>query len=119
MIISKEEFVRTLNFIKEQDIKENKFIDALETLSPNSYCDCFLFADYASKLISMLQIMLEDEADDIGYFLYEANWIYQGRDSKFELQFPTDENDKVLYTSPETLYDFLIAEMEKRHEKDN
>jgi len=121
MLISKEEFVKTLEFIKSQDLKVDNFISALEALSPNTYCDCFLYSDYESKLLKILEAMFEDEHEDIEYFLYESNWIFENRPKLgLEVNFPTDDDGVELYNSPETLYDFLIAEKEKReHEKDN
>lgn len=108
MIISKEKFVEILKFMREQSIKQDKFITVLEELSPNSYCDCFLFSAYENKLIDLLMIMLDDTDEDISYFLYELNWI-----NKEEVESSVKEGDKLLYNSPETLYDYLINKMNK------
>ena len=47
MMISKERFIKILKFIQDQESKQNKFIEALELLSPGSYVDAFIYSEYA------------------------------------------------------------------------
>lgn len=106
-MISKEEFIKTMNFIKERNQKQDKFINILEELSKDTYCDCFLYADYEDKMIELLENMFEDRMHDISYFCYDCDWLY---DNFNEDKCPKID-DKYLYTSLETLYDYLISEM--------
>ena len=109
-MLTKEEFTNTLKFIKKQSVKQEKFIKALENLSPGCYCDCFLYDEYSDKMIQLLENIFEDEYEDIYYFLYDSEWLY---DSKEDKKYPTDKEGKTLYCSPETLYDYLVANMKK------
>lgn len=96
MVIKKEQFVAAINLIEESRKKQDTFIAALETLSPATYCDCFLYADYEQKMIELLQLILDDIEDDIGYFLYEVE--------------PEERAvAKKQYQSAENLYDYLTT----------
>ena len=50
-MISKERFIEILKFIQDQENKQNKFIEALELLSPGSYVDAFIYSEYTQVLI--------------------------------------------------------------------
>lgn len=104
-MISKEEFIDYINFIKERREKEEKFINALENLSEDTYCDCYLYNEYEDKLVKLLEITLEDFSHEISYFLYDCNYL-----NKFDKKRCPKINNKYLYTSVETLYDYLIGE---------
>lgn len=107
-MLSKEEFIKTLEFIKDTRVKENKFVETLELLSPNTYCDCYLYGEYEDKLINVLESMFEDSCNDISYFIYDCN----GLDNKyFDVKRCPKEKGKYLYKSIETLYDYLISNM--------
>ena len=105
LLFTKKDFIETLNFIKKQDKKQDKFIDALENLSPGCYCNAFIFSEYEDRLVRILGTILNDEHDDIGYFLYEMNWD--------KAKAPTDKNGKVLYSNAGELYDYLVSELNK------
>ena len=110
-MLSKEEFIKTLEFIKDTRVKENKFVEVLETLSPNNYCNCSLYDEYDDKLINVLESMFEDSYHDISYFIYDCN----GLDEKyFDVEKCPKEDEKYLYTSIETLYDYLISNMSEK-----
>ena len=109
MIITKEEFVEYIDFIKEQEQKQNRLIDALEDMSPYTHCDTFIYSSYEDMLVKLLGTVLEDKEDDIGHFLYDMDYL--GKDLKDINRFPEDENDNVLYNSPETLYEYLVSNM--------
>ena len=44
--MTKELFVKCINTIREHRKKEEKFVDALNTLSPDTYNETFLFDKY-------------------------------------------------------------------------
>ena len=95
-MITKEEFVDYLNFIYKQEEKQEQFVQALENLCEGNYCDCWLFSDYATKYIELLQIIMHDTGDNIRYFLYEME---RGK-SKYYQDAP--------FHNEEELYDYLI-----------
>ena len=105
-MLSKEQFVETINFIKEQGKKEKEFIKTLEKLSPYSHCDCYLYDEYEQKMIDTLEAMFEDNTHEISYFCYDCNGL-----DKLEKKNCPKVNNKYLYTSLETLYDYLVKEM--------
>lgn len=107
-MISKKYFIEILTFVKNQAKKQEEFIKALESLSPGSYCDCFLFNDYEDHLIDLLHTILNDKHDDLYYFLYELDWI--NRDELDKNSFPKDKKGNILYNSLETLYEYLTKE---------
>ena len=94
---------------KKQESKQEKFISVLEELSPGSYCDCFLFSEYQEQLLKLLEKIFDDKNEDISYFLYESGWLYDSE----EKSFPKDETEVELYTSVESLYDYLVSRMTK------
>lgn len=104
-IISKEEFIDYITFIEEQAKKQDKFLEALKEMSPGSYCDCFLYNAYEDKLIDLLQKIMNDTEDDIGYYLYEMS---------SEESYPRDEKGNILYKDKESLYNFLISKYKEK-----
>lgn len=100
-LISKEDFICCMNFIKDQDRKQSIFINALETLSPGSYCDCFVFGEYEYEYIKLLEKLTYDVNHDISYFLYD---YHKG---KIE---PLDSEGNVLYSDFSSLYDYLLKQ---------
>lgn len=108
-MLSKEEFVDYLNFIKDQYKKQDTLISAFETLCPGHYCDTYIYEEYEARLIKLLQSIMNDKDDDIGIFMYEVEYIDHDLDKINKAWLPTREDGKPLYTSPETLYDYLIS----------
>ena len=49
--MNKEKFVNIINFIKKQSELQDNFISPLEGLSPQTYCDCFLYSEYESIVV--------------------------------------------------------------------
>ena len=70
-VLSKEEFVDCLNFIKDRYKKQDTLISAFETLCPEHYCDTFIYEEYDARLIKLLQNIMGDEDDDINIFMYK------------------------------------------------
>ena len=110
-MITKERFVKLLKFIKAQGKKQEKFVHALEELSPKSYCDCYLYAEYETELVHLLSEILNDDTDDIGHFLYDLDWLNK---SKIEKEKLPQIDGKTIYSSPETLYDYLVNKKESK-----
>ena len=108
-MISKERFIEILKFIQDQENKQNKFIEALELLSPGSYVDAFIYSEYAQVLIDILAEILHDEDGDIEHFLYEYDAI-----NNENLVIPSGLDP--YYNSPATLYDYLVNNMEGKNE---
>lgn len=107
-MLSLKEFKEYLTFIKEQRSKEDTFIKALEILSSDSSCDCFLYSSYEEKIISLLENIFNDKNCDISFFIYDLN----GLDNKSFIikdksKCPTDMEGNICYYSADTLYEYL------------
>lgn len=111
-MITKERFVKLLKFIKTQNKKQEKFVHVLEELSPNCYCDCYLYTDYEAELTHLLSEILNDTDDEIGHFLYDLDWLNNSKIEKDRC--PQDADGNILYSSVETLYDYLVNKKESK-----
>jgi len=109
IIISKKEFVDIINFIYTKNKQQLKLRNVLEEMSPNCYCDAFVYSEYEDSIIKLLEKMFDDKYNDIKYFLYDSNWLF--RESESDTDFPVDvKTNKYLYNSPETLYNYLVRQ---------
>ena len=116
-MITKEDFVDAIHFIQQQEKKADKFMTALEELCPDNIINAFIYADYEAQLLHILGAALNDTNDEIGYYLYELGGIDQDVtvDNHWEhVCFPTNEEGEYIYTSLDTLYDYLIIDYDKR-----
>lgn len=102
--ISKEQFIKAIEFINAQNEKQERFIAALEALSPGTYCDCLLYSSYEAFVVKLLMELLEDDKEDINYYLYENK----------ECVVLVNGEKKVLYNSPETLYNYLVEKTQNK-----
>jgi hypothetical protein len=98
VLLTKKEFINCLNFIYEQEEKQEQFVKALENLCPGNYCDCWLFNDYAEKYTELLKKLMDDKNDDIRYFLYDME---RGKARDYA---------HTAYHNEEELYDYLIEQ---------
>jgi hypothetical protein len=107
-MITKEEFKEYIRFIVGQNMKQEAFIKALEDLSPDNYCNCFLYSEYEDKFIELIEKDLGDTDDTLGYFLYDLDYIYE-TDSIF----PFEIEENVTINSLDDLYDYIIKYKEE------
>lgn len=99
-LISKEEFVEYIDFIHQQDKKQDKFLEAIDELADGKeYCNCFLYASYEDRVVRLLGKLTHDVDDDLSYFLYEH---HDG--------FPTNSDGQSIYQDASTLYDYLLKQ---------
>lgn len=108
-MISKETFIKAINFIEEQEKKEEKLCEVLEDLAGDYYrCEAFIYNQYQDMLLNVLQEDLDDTTDLIGYYLYE----YRDR-SEEQKQEQLKETPEL--ESLETIYDYLVKEKENEN----
>lgn len=108
-MLTKEQFIDTLKFMSEKYEQQNKFSSLLEEMSNNSGMVCaFIYAGYDHVLLDLLKTTLNDKDDDISYFLYELDGIIDIDKVIPDKDCPRWE-DKILYNSASTLYDYLIS----------
>jgi len=105
--LTKKEFIDYLQFMYDQEKKQEQFVKALENLCPGNYCDCWLYSDYAEKYIELIRKLMNDKNDCIRFFLFDME---RGK-SAFYLNLDGAGPD-VPYHNEGELYDFLKAEDE-------
>lgn len=96
-MISKKTFVEIINLIKQQDIIDENFCKALETV-----CDSSCIYGTKNLKYNALMILLKEIFNDKGCWI--SWWIYE--DVKKYVYFKNGK--KKLIDTPEKLYDFLI-----------
>lgn len=106
-MISKEIFVRTIYQLKEARDLQNNIND---NINKCEYIEKdFLFGEsyivaHENLVIMLLKEIMNDQWDDIGYFIYELDF---GRDYKEGMI--TEEDGTIIdFSTAEKLYDYLI-----------
>lgn len=107
--MTKEQFIDMLRFMSKKYKQENKLCSVLEEMSDEAcYSNAFVYSEYSEKLLELLMHILNDKDNDISYFLYELNGI-----DDVDIVVPDDKcpkwNDKILYNSASSLYDYLTG----------
>lgn len=109
-MLSKKEFLELIEFIQKQEEKQEIFLKALDTLSPGTYNDCFIYGEYENKLVSLIKKVMGDTNDELGYYLYEMQGINEDINYEYDKEVcPKDEQLNVLYYSLSSLYDYLVS----------
>lgn len=106
-LISKEEFVEQINFIKETNEKFERLCDLMEELSPGFRVDFLPNLSYSDKIIQLLNMLMHENPEDslIEYFIYELGFGVAEFAPKPEIQFLNEIYD---ISTPEKLYDALV-----------
>lgn len=111
-MIELQEFKDYLLFIRDCRVKEEAFMEALENLSPENHCDCYLYSRCEEKIISLLKEIFNDRNNEIDYFIYDLNGL-ENKSLVVEdkMKCPTyglkDGGECMLYYSADTLYEYL------------
>ena len=102
--IKKQDFVDTLNFMKERDATFEKLIDQMEALTQGFYVDFLPNLSYNEQIIKLLNYLFKEEEDNslIEYFIYETEYGTNADASTIEI-----DEKKYDISTPEKLYDVL------------
>lgn len=105
-LISKKDFVKQLNYIKETRDKFDKLTEVMEDLAPGFRCDFLPNLDFETHIVEALNLLMHENNDDslIDYFLYELNFGTENH-SKNAIKYKDKTYD---LSSPEKLYDVLL-----------
>ena len=112
-MISKQEFVKYINFLRELDNRELKFQKSLEEcFGKENVGHFFAFNSITSTIVEMLCKLLDIEpnlednfCDDLHYFIYELDYgDANGANEAIEAYGKTWD-----LSSPEKFYDYLCA----------
>ena len=98
--MTKEQFVEAINVIKEYHTKINNIQTVLE-----ENCEDAVFwpPSLEDTLIRVLKYSFNDEADIIGYFIYELEF-----GDKWKPGYIEDNGKDIKMQTPEELYDYLV-----------
>ena len=112
-MISKQEFVKYINFLRELDSRELKFQKSLEEcFGKENVGHFFVFNSTTPTIVEMLCKLLDIEpdlednfGDDLHYFIYELDYgDAKGANEAIEAYGKTWD-----LSSPEKFYDYLCA----------
>ena len=106
-LIDKEEFVRVLSFMQNQDAKFDSLCVCLEGLAPTFRVDFLPNLSYNEQIIRLLSLLVctpSTSLNLIEYFIYELDW---GRYEKANTALMY-EGEPVDLSTPEKLYDAIV-----------
>ena len=108
-MISKERFVKTLDFIKKMHSVEDDINDIFRRnnmeFSSVSYCE------YENELFELLSDCMNDTGNWICWWIYDMNC---GRDVENGVLVAEEEDGREIdLTTPEKLYDYLVKGIDK------
>lgn len=103
-MLTKQEFVDAIKFIKQQHEKEDKLHEALRDIAPDIQGD-FIFAEFEDKFVTLLKKAMElpEINDDIGYFIYELNFGVNYKPGMI-----TENGYDIDFSSAEAVYDYIV-----------
>lgn len=103
-MLSKEVFVKCINFMKER----SEAMDKVNQIFTDEFEDSVFYPyfKYEAMMGQVLKDAMHDEGDWIEYFLYEGNY---GEGLKPDSVTEAD-GTPIDITTPEKLYDFLVKE---------
>ena len=109
--LSKEEFVDIIERLREANDLVNKvdelFHNSRENLELDFCNGAGLQISHESIVVKLLEKLMEDQGDDIGYFIYELDY---GRE--YEEGCITDQDgNNIDFSTAEKLYDYLNSNM--------
>lgn len=111
-MITKKQFVRIINHLKEVNDFVNETNDKAKKLNDAIISDFFnassLSISFEDDLVNVLENMFE--TDLINWWLYELDY---GRNFKIGYLIEADGTTKPDLSTPEKLYDYLIKNMEE------
>ena len=106
-MISKEEFIRIINRLKETDEIKNKVNEIIRNSTDSMISD---YTDAGSLMICHEDIVLKllekmfNDTDILSYWLYELDY-----GKKYKAGCISDENGDIDIATPDKLYDYLIG----------
>jgi hypothetical protein len=105
MLISKSQFVKYINKIKE--LREIE--DAINSAGRGLESFSFSFSDYEDLIVKLLVDLFNDNENDwIGYYIYDLSF-----GSRWTEGMIVDDDEDVDLKTPEDLYDLLIKNLER------
>lgn len=107
-MISKEEFIKAIEALKQQNAVDDNFQLHMEAAFPGSYAPIYENVLWALS-IHLLELAMEDRYEYVNRWVYETD--YGKREDMTEISWTEEGQEKsVNPTTPEALYDFLAEQ---------
>lgn len=108
MLISKEQFIKTINFMKQSKEQDRQIQKVLSPLIDGGIFQ--LNPGYEDTVIHLLELLTHDDEEWISYFIYELDF---GKDYKegtiYQKNEKTGEKVNIKLSTVEDLYNYLEA----------
>lgn len=105
-MITKEEFLKAIEVLKQQNIVDDNFQTHMEAAFPGSYAP--IYDNHLWTLsVHLLELLMEDSYKYIGWWIWETNFGKEHPYVTWNSPNGETKNEWVLESS-ETLYDFLM-----------
>lgn len=105
-MISKEEFIKAIEALKQQNAVDDNFHTHMEAAFPGSYAPIYENVLWALS-IHLLELAMEDRYEYVSWWVYETD--FGKREDMTEITWTEDGQEKsVNLMTAEALYDFLV-----------
>lgn len=105
-MIPKEEFLKAIEALKQQNAIDDNFQTHMEAAFPGSYAPIYENCLWELS-IHLLELAMEDRYEYVSWWVYETD--YGKREDMTEISWTEDGQEKsVKLTTAEALYDFLV-----------
>lgn len=116
VMLEKKEFVEIINRIKEASELVDKvnelFRNSRDNIEGDFYNGAGLQISHEGIVVKLLEKLMRDEFERISYFIYELDYV-----KDYQEGCVSDESGNIDISSPDKLYDFLVAEYEDKTER--
>ena len=106
--LTKAKFIEIIDFIRDRKCVERKINDIMT----DEYDNCIFFPNtkYESKVIELLEYIMDDTNHWISYFIYDLDF---GNKHEIGNTFWNDNGEPIPLGTPEELYNFLMEKNKK------
>lgn len=105
-MITKEQFLKAIEALQQQDAVDDNFQTHMEAAFPGSYAPIYenILWDLS---IHLLELAMEDRYEYVSWWVYETD--YGKNEEMTNISWTEDGQEKSInLTTPEALYDFLV-----------
>lgn len=112
--LTKEEFIDIINRLRESSELVDKVNELFQNSMDNLECDfcngASLQISHEGIVVKLLEKLMQDRYENISYFIYELDYGKEYQDGCI-----SDKHGNIDISTPEKLYDFLVAEYEEKN----
>ena len=109
MTFSKEQFVKVIDRLKSandlQDQIQDLMYEAQDNIDSDFMNAASLMINHEDTIVDLLKVIMDDEDDDISYFIYELDY---GRDY-YPGCIVEASGENIDFSTADKLYDYLVS----------